>query len=340
MVISMRTLYRWVGGFCGLFFVVLGMHGEDQIRSYNVAKEAPADVPAAADIPVNASPVRFVVPDGWQQLAPDSVRLVNLSITGKNGGAATVVITSFPGEVGTEMQNVNRWRGQVGLPDAAATDITSQPVLVDGSTGKLYDFSGPTGRTIVVSVPRNGATWFIKLNGDAAVVGDAKPGFMDFLASVRFPGAAATGVDTVASVSPEWSVPSNWTKTEPGAMVFRSFSIGDNAGNSAAVTVSFFPGDVGGNLANVNRWRGQMELPEVADLSLNGLTENVDTLGGTGLMVDFEGTGSKSGKRLVAVIVPHGANTWFYKLIGDRALVATQKDGFVNFVKNVHYPAN
>jgi hypothetical protein len=329
--------------------VDFGLRADDQIRSYTVSKEPPTQVaavdpaaaPAAPDIPVNAAPVRFTLPDGWQQLAPDGVRLANLTVPGKDGATASVAITSFPGEVGTELQNVNRWRQQVGLPEIEARDVTSQPVIVDGADGKLYDFSGTTQRTVVVSAQRNGATWFIKMNGDAATVTDAKPAFMVFLTTIRLPnGGDAPAADATASASPTWSVPSNWSKTEPGPMIFKSYSIADNAGNGAAVTVSFFPGDVGGNLANVNRWRAQMELPEVADLSLNGLTESVDTLGGKGLLVDFEGTGSKSGKRLVAVIVPHGENTWFYKLLGDNGLVAAQKDGFVNFVKDVHYPAN
>ena len=42
--------------------------------------------------------------------------------------------------------------------------------------------------------------------------------------------------------------------------------------------------------------------------------------------------------RLVAAVVPHGDNTWFYKLMGDGKAVAGQKDSFVQFVKTVHYP--
>jgi hypothetical protein len=346
----MRTLNRWVVVSCALIVADVGVRADDQIRTYNVPKEQPTQLaavdsgaPAATpDIPVNAVPVQFTLPDGWQQLAPDGIRLANLAVPGKNGGSATVAITSFPGEVGTELENVNRWRNQVGLTSAQATDITSQPVVVDGSEGKLYDISGTSARTVVVVIRRNGATWFIKMTGDIGPVTDARPAFTDFLKSIRLPnGGGATAVaatEAVDSTSPTWSVPPNWVKSEPGPMIFKSFTVGDNAGNNGAITVSFFPGDVGGALANVNRWRSQMELPPVEDINLNGLTENIDTLGGKGLLVDFQGTGSKSGKRLLAVIVPHGDNTWFYKLLGDNALVATEKDGFVNFVKNVHYP--
>ena len=51
-------------------------------------------------------------------------------------------------------------------------------------------------------------------------------------------------------------------------------------------------------------------------------------------MVDLKGTNARSGKpaRMVALGVPRGGETWFYKLIGDEALVAKEKDTFLKFV--------
>jgi hypothetical protein len=61
---------------------------------------------------------------------------------------------------------------------------------------------------------------------------------------------------------------------------------------------------------------------------------------GKATLVDFIGTDKKTGQpeRLVAAIVPHGGNTWFYKLMGNGKVVGGQKDSFVQFVKTVHYP--
>ena len=200
-------------------------------------------------------------------------------------------------------------------------------------------------------VRRNGATWFFKMSGDLATVGDAKPDFMAFLNSVRFSGQNDPASTTMASPptatptagttddsSPKWSVPANWVETAPGAMLFKSFSITDPTGATAAVTVSFFPGAVGGVLANVNRWRGQMGLAPVAEEQLGRVTSDIETAGGKATLVDLEGADAKAGERLVAFIAPHGDNTWFYKLLGDKAVVAKEKDSFVNFVKTVQYP--
>jgi hypothetical protein len=57
-------------------------------------------------------------------------------------------------------------------------------------------------------------------------------------------------------------------------------------------------------------------------------------------LVDLTGTDSKTGQpaRLIAVMLPHGDNTWFYKLMGDGAAVENEKEGFMKFVQSVHYP--
>ena len=41
---------------------------------------------------------------------------------------------------------------------------------------------------------------------------------------------------------------------------------------------------------------------------------------------------------MVAVIVLHGDQTWFYKLTGAGAVVGREKDAFVKFVQSIRYP--
>ena len=357
--INVRMFNRLFIVACAVLVVDLSSRADDQIRSYTVPKEHPAaagppsqPAQATSDIPVNTAPIQWTLPESWQQLAPDGIRLGNFAVPGKEGGKATVAITSFPGEVGTELANVNLWRQQLGLAPVEQSDVSSESITVDSADAKLFDLSGSTARTIVALVRRNGATWFFKMIGDIGTVTDGKPAFMEFLKSIRFTGssnlaaaaaaaAAATATTTTAaaeSSSPQWSVPSNWVEKAPGAMLFKSFTIADNTGATAAATVSFLSGEGGGALANVNRWRGQMGLSPVAEDQFDGVADQLETAGGKATLVDFEGTDAKAGKRMVAIIVPHGENTWFYKLLGDKALVTKEKDSFVNFVKSVQYP--
>jgi hypothetical protein len=41
---------------------------------------------------------------------------------------------------------------------------------------------------------------------------------------------------------------------------------------------------------------------------------------------------------MVGVSVPHGGQTWFYKLTGAGAVVGREKDAFTQFVQTVRYP--
>ena len=55
--------------------------------------------------------------------------------------------------------------------------------------------------------------------------------------------------------------------------------------------------------------------------------------------MDLNGTDAQSGRpvRLVAAMVPRDGQTWFYKLMGDREVVAREKDAFTKFVQSVKY---
>ena len=359
-----------------LLAVTLNCAADDQIKVYTVSKEhpfpqsaetsaQPQSTTSTPDIPINAAPIHWTLPAGWKEKPADGIRLGSFAIKGENGGQAEVAITSFPGSVGTELDNVNRWRRELSLEPVEAGHVASEPVAVDANEGKLYDVAGKSARTVVAMIPANGNSWFIKLRGDPATVEAAKPVFLEFLKSVHFGGEAigAGAADPHASLGlqgiptpppgapappeapsdgPKWNVPPQWVETPPRTMIFKSFGVAGEASAKAEITVSFFPGDVGGVLGNVNRWRGQMGQPQIDASQLDGVTESVATLGGSATMVDFMGTDAKTGQpaRLVGVVVPHGENTWFYKLMGDAKVVKGQKDSFVQFVKTVHYPGH
>jgi hypothetical protein len=361
-----------------LFAALLAAPGasraDDDIKTYIVPKEHPAAVqPAAAapgadaampaaDIPVSSAHLTWTTPSTWQELAPTSIRIGNFLVHGAGEAKAETAIFSFPGSVGTELDNVNRWRNELKLPPVEQDKIVSEPVTIDSLPGKLYEITGASASTVVASLPRNGATWFVKMRGDKDVVTEAEPVFRDFLKSIHFSAAAAeashdaslegaaanphgdlTGTAVPAENSsdgPKWTLPANWTEQQPGPMILKSYVATDDAGKTASVTISSFPGNVGGTLANVNRWRGQMGLPPIEPDKLAGITQSLDTAGGKATLVDFTGMDSKTGQlgRLIAVIVPQGDSTWFYKLSGDGAMVEGQKESFVKFVQTVHYP--
>jgi hypothetical protein len=119
-------------------------------------------------------------------------------------------------------------------------------------------------------------------------------------------------------------------------MLLAKFGVTEN-GAKAEITVSSFGGDMGGLLANVNRWRRQVSLPEVDDSQLLSVTAAFSTIPGSATLVDFPGTDAKTGQPARLVGVPLNGQTWFYKLMGDSAVVDRQKATFLTFVQSVKY---
>lgn len=139
---------------------------------------------------------------------------------------------------------------------------------------------------------------------------------------------ASMPVQTAASEPLVWTAPAAWTVKKGSAMRKGSYAVGGAEG-TGDISITAFPGDVGGNLANVNRWLGQLQLPPVSDagaalhpMDANGLS-----------MLVFEG--ANQGTRMIGVIVPQSGATWFFKFTGPDALVAREKPAFLDFLKTV-----
>lgn len=145
---------------------------------------------------------------------------------------------------------------------------------------------------------------------------------------------ANTAVPT-GSAQLTWTAPAHWVAKAPGAMRKGSFAIKGSDGAEADLSITAFPGDTGGLLANVNRWRGQIGLPALADNQLDGAVEHAD-LGGQHIeLVDFAGTAGGKPTRIVGAILARDGETWFFKLMGPDALVAAEKTGFREFLGTI-----
>jgi hypothetical protein len=378
-----------------LLFLAAGCQ-RDEIKVYRVAKDQPPQTPQAApalptdtpnptlppghpDIssaPTTAAPLAsesaqapltWKTPAGWTEVPPGEMRVASFRVSGNNGKQADVSIVPLPGMAGTDAGNVNRWRGQVGL--AAMTDDellkAAENIEAGGQSAQLYDIvgknpaSGDTARILGVIQHRDDMAWFYKMTGDAELVEQQKPAFVEFLKSLKFQAAQATSnlgeipatlppshppigdmtTPTTASGpishdgQPNWQVPAGWQEISGGQFLVAKFLLN---GGAAAVNVSSSPGDGGGLAANVNRWRGQLGLqPDSGMLQ----PPQIDVAGGKASLVDISGTDARTGQpaRLVGVIVPQAGQTWFYKLMGDAKVVEGQKDAFTQFVQGVKY---
>jgi len=69
----------------------------------------------------------YKTPDGWRDVGKDGMRVVNLRAGADD--AAECYATVLSGTGGGVAMNVNRWRAQMGLPEAGDEDIANLPTI-------------------------------------------------------------------------------------------------------------------------------------------------------------------------------------------------------------------
>lgn len=166
-----------------------------EIRTYRIAKET-ASPPPETRAPQNpASPrLRWETPPGWKEQPPSSLRVGHFIVPGPSNQQAQVTIVPLGGQAGGDLENVNRWRAQVGQPRLPETEIRAlaEPVQIAGAPGRLFDIVGsPTGqdppvRLLAAVLDRHDTAWFFKMIGSAPWVAAQKPVLIEFLRGVRF----------------------------------------------------------------------------------------------------------------------------------------------------------
>lgn len=340
----------------------------DKIKVYRVAKPQPEKT-----VPTPA--ISTPLPEGWTATPPGQMRVASFAVKGDAGKKADVSVIPLPGAAGGVFANVNRWRGQVGLPPASEDEVKkmAEPVQIGGQSAELYDIvgknssSGEPERILASIQERAGMAWFFKMIGDDELVAKEKPTFIAFLktfdvnAATASSGAASTpplgdmgnlppghpdignslaGAGEVSHEGqPKWEVPSGWQEAPAEQFLVAKFIVTGDAGAKAAVNVSDLAGNGGGLDPNVNRWRRQLGLGALSPDEIAKSVETLDISGDKASVVELKGADAKTGQpvKLIGVVVPRSGQTWFYKLMGDVKVVEAQKDAFMKFIQSVKY---
>jgi hypothetical protein len=314
-----------------LFLAALlaGGCGQDAIKVYTIPKEATPVV--AEEEHKHEAPLTWTTPAGWQELPPGEMRVGSFK-----AGDADVSIIPLGGTAGGDTSNVNRWRGQVGLPAASEEEIkkAAEPVEVAGQKVSLYTLAGGANSILAAMLQRDGTTWFFKMTGPSGTVAQQKPSFVTFLKSVQF-GGAKQQPPPAADTTP-WKLPADWKQVPAGEFLLAKFLIGDG---KASVNVSSSAGDGGGVAANVNRWRKQLGLPDLTGAEMAKTIRPLPTTTGQAVLVEMTGKDAKSEQpvALVGAIVVLPGKAMFYKLMGEPDVVTAQKETFIKFVQEAKH---
>src|SRR4051795_13065636 len=148
----------------------------------------PSQVAAAPPQTTSASPIKWTTPENWTEVPPSSMRYASFSAPAEDGAKVDISVVTFPGDGGNDADNINRWRGQIGLGPLDPNVVTSQvaPLKTADTTFSTTDIVGDKTRTIAAWTRRDGRVWFFKATGPHTAVEKEKPNFVKFIESIRF----------------------------------------------------------------------------------------------------------------------------------------------------------
>lgn len=132
-----------------------------------------------------------------------------------------------------------------------------------------------------------------------------------------------------------WTLPAGWTDGAGGAMRFATLKPPVAGKVDASVVV--LPGPAGGELANVNRWRGQIGLGAIDEPALAAARKVLRTKAGPVSVYDFANDGEARSRLVAGLAAAKDGSTWFVKMSGDAAPVAAARADFLRILESLRF---
>ena len=249
------------------------------------------------------------LPTGWVQKAGTGMRFATLD-TDSSANPVTIIVSSLRQTLDDWDQyllsNMNRWRRQLGLGPIRPEELSESIKNLQGKEQNIWIAD-------IVSLPERKRPATSTTSVDAA-----KP----------HPKTASKqqGFDTSQL---DGKPPEHWKPGPVKGMRKANFSF-DRDGKLVEITVI----PAGGNmLANVNRWRGQIQLPPVSEADLDKSLQPIEADGLTGSYIELFGPR----EAILAAIFAKGQTQWFVKLKGDAAVAKNEVAPFKAFSESLKF---
>jgi len=316
----------------------------------------------------SSSGPKFVwdTPDGWTELAPTQLRAANFVVDAESN--AECYLTVLPGMGGGLVDNVNRWRNQIGLAPQSTSEIEALPkrplfgnpatiVELEGAYKGMGDNAVPGSALLGAILAMPEGMLFVKMTGPADVVSANRAAFDSFCDSLDLdmpgeehdhsshaPGAhdEAVGASSTGSSGSSgglaWTAPDSWTADNSNSMRVANYRFGESGESECYIAV--LGGNGGGVEMNVNRWRSQVGADELSQAEIMALP-TLKILGVDSPWMeaygDFSGIGADdlSNAGIKGAICELEGQALFVKMLGPASELREQHDNFISFCESI-----
>jgi len=243
------------------------------------------------------------------------------------------------------LSNVNRWRGQLALPPATADSLDENLAVKAGEEAqyRLFDqlgesagqsMGGPFMRRQAIAQAEKAKRDAETVSPKNAIKGDSQ--------------TEPPAVKSPAKLQNELAVNSKFTLVPPegyspgktSAMVVARFIKETDEGK---VQISLVPLTATNKWNdNVNFWRQSVGLKSIEAAEIEAATEAVTISGVKGKKIalmagEDDENDSEASKSLIGVMVKHDDAAWFFKMMGENALVKSDQAIFDAFLESFEF---
>lgn len=147
--------------------------------------------------PLERPGINLEVPEGWEKIPGNEMRVASFRIPSTDGIDGDVSVIPLPGDGGSDLGNINRWRAQLRLPPL---ETDSDPAIGEKKEGRSGSFllTHMVSEETLFSDNRHGAistailrkgdfTWFFKIAGEAEMISSIRETFESFVRSAVVP---------------------------------------------------------------------------------------------------------------------------------------------------------
>ncbi len=137
-----------------------------------------------------------------------------------------------------------------------------------------------------------------------------------------------------------WQKPEHWQDGPSSSIRMANFVI-SKTGGTAECYVTVLPGNAGGTLANVNRWRSQMSLPPITAGELEEHVQKKQLAGQEAIFMALQGKYIGLGpikqvnSQMLIMAAFYDQGSIFVKMVGPKSIVSEEITAFHQFCQSI-----